>query len=314
MSPVLRFVGRRVLLMVPVLIGITLIVFVLMNVVPGDPLFALIDERAAGLDPEVAEVLRRQWGLDQPLPMQYLRFLVNALQGDLGRSFVSRQLVTEAIFERLGATFRLGAGGLAVALLLGLPAGILAATRRGTWMDTASMVLAMAGVSMPVFWLGLLLMYALAAQWQWLPPSGYGGGQLRYLVLPSLTLGLPVAAVIARIARSAMLEVLRQDFVVTARAKGLGEQIVVLRHALRNALIPIITIVGVQAGNLLSGAVVTETVFNWPGIGRLFIDSIGRRDMPLVQGAVIFIAVLFALVNLAVDVLYAFVDPRIRYE
>lgn len=314
MSPVLRFVGRRVLLMVPVLIGITLIVFVLMNVVPGDPLFALIDERAAGLDPEVAEVLRRQWGLDQPLPTQYLRFLVNALQGDLGRSFVSRQLVTEAIFERLGATFRLGAGGLAVALLLGLPAGILAATRRGTWMDTASMVLAMAGVSMPVFWLGLLLMYALAVQWQWLPPSGYGGGQLRYLVLPSLTLGLPVAAVIARIARSAMLEVLRQDFVVTARAKGLGEQIVVLRHALRSALIPIITIVGVQAGNLLSGAVVTETVFNWPGIGRLFIDSIGRRDMPLVQGAVIFIAVLFALVNLAVDVLYAFVDPRIRYE
>lgn len=314
MSPVVRYAARRLLLMVPVLIGITLIVFILMNVVPGDPLFALIDERAAGLDPAVEELLRRQWGLDQPLPAQYVRFLMNAVQGDLGRSFVSRQLVTEAILERLGATFRLGLGGLTVAVALGLPAGVLAAYRRGTWVDTASMVVAMAGVSMPVFWLGLLMMYGLGVKLQWLPPSGYGGGQFRYLILPSLTLGLPVAAVIARIARSAMLEVLRQDYVTTARAKGLGERVVVLRHALRNALIPIITIVGVQAGNLLSGAVVTETVFNWPGIGRLFIDSIGRRDMPLVQGSVIFIAGLFALVNLAVDVLYAFADPRIRYE
>lgn len=313
MNPVLRFIGRRLLMMVPVLIGISLIVFVLMNVVPGDPLYALIDERSAGLDPAVADVLRRQWGLDQPLPTQYVRFLGNALKGDLGRSFVSRQLVTEAIVERLGATFRLGLGGLVVAVGLGLPAGVLAATKRGTVVDTVSMVIAMAGVSMPVFWLGLLLMYGLAVKWQWLPPSGYGAGQFRYLLLPSLTLGLPVAAVIARISRSAMLEVLRQDYVVTARSKGLAERFVILRHALRNALIPIITIVGVQAGNLLSGAVVTETVFNWPGIGRLFIDSISRRDMPLVQGSVIFIAVLFALVNLAVDVMYAFVDPRIRY-
>ncbi|MFO7265783.1 MAG: ABC transporter permease [Limnochordales bacterium] len=314
MGSVARFVARRVLLMVPVLVGITLVIFVLMNVVPGDPLYALIDERAAGLDPAVAEQLRRQWGLDQPLPIQYVRFLLNAVQGDLGRSFISRRPVTEAVAERLGATFKLGLGALAVALALGLPAGIVAAVRRGTWVDTASMMAATAGVSLPVFWLGMLLMYWLAVRWQWLPPSGYGGGELRYLVLPSLTLGLPVAAVIARVTRSAMLEVLRQDYVTTARAKGLGEGRVVLRHALANALIPIVTIVGVQAGNLLTGAVVTETVFNWPGLGRLLIDSIGRRDMPLVQGAVLVIAVLFALVNLVVDILYAFIDPRIRYQ
>lgn len=313
MHPIWRFIGRRLLFMAPVLVGISLIVFVLMNVVPGDPLYSLIDERSAGLDPAVADLLRKQWGLDQPLHIQYVRFLTNAVQGDLGRSFVSRQLVTEAVSERLGATFKLGLGGLAVAVLLGMPAGLVAATRRGSAADAVSMMAAMAGVSMPVFWLGLLLMYALGVKWQVLPPSGYGAGQLRYLVLPSLTLGLPVAAVIARISRSAMLEVLGQDYVVTARSKGLGERVVILRHALRNALIPIITIVGVQAGHLLSGAVVTETVFNWPGIGRLFIDSIGRRDMPLVQGSVLFIAGLFALVNLLVDVFYAFVDPRIRY-
>lgn len=313
MNPILRYIGRRLLFMAPVLIGISLIVFVLMNVVPGDPLYSLIDERSAGLDPAVAELLRKQWGLDEPLHIQYVRFLTNAFQGDLGRSFVSRQLVTEAVAERLGATFKLGLGGLIVAIGLGLPAGMIAATRRGSGADTVSMIVAMAGVSMPVFWLGLLLMYVLAVKWTVLPPSGYGGGQFRYLLLPSLTLGLPVAAVIARISRSAMLEVLGQDYVTTARAKGLGERTVILRHALRNALIPIITIVGVQAGSLLSGAVVTETVFNWPGVGRLFIDSIGRRDMPLVQGSVIFIAALFALVNLVVDVMYAFVDPRIRY-
>lgn len=314
MGSLLRYVGRRMVLLVPVLVGISLVVFVLMNVVPGDPLFSLIDERAAGLDPAVAEMIRRQWGLDQPLHVQYVRFLANAVRGDLGRSFVSRQQVTEAVVERVGATFRLGLAALAVAVAVGLPAGIVAATRRGTAADALSMVTAMAGVSMPVFWLGLLLMYLLAVRWRVLPPSGYGGGQWRYLVLPALTLGLPVAAVVARIARSAMLEVLRREYVVTARAKGLSERVVLLRHALRNALIPIVTIVGVQAGNLLSGAVVTETVFNWPGVGRLLIDSIAKRDMPVVQGAVLFIAGLFAVVNLAVDITYAAIDPRIRYE
>ncbi|MBE3599709.1 MAG: ABC transporter permease [Limnochordaceae bacterium] len=309
-----RYLARRLLLLVPVILGITLVVFVLMNVVPGDPLYSLIDERSAGLDPAVAEAIRRQWGLDRPLYVQYVRFLANAIQGDLGRSFVSRQRVTEAVVERLGATLRLGLAALVVAVGVGLPAGIVAATRRGSAVDAASMVGAMAGVSMPVFWLGLLLMYLLAVSHRWLPPSGYGGGALRYLVLPALTLGLPVAAVVARIARSAMLEVLRREYVVTARAKGLPEGAVLVRHGLRNALIPIVTIVGVQAGGLLSGAVVTETIFNWPGVGRLLIDAIGRRDMPVVQGAVIFIAVLFALVNLIVDVTYAFIDPRVRYE
>ncbi len=311
MGSLARYVGRRLLLLVPVMLGISLVVFVLMNVVPGDPIFSLVDERAAGLDPAVVANIRRQWGLDRPLHVQYVRFMANALRGDLGRSFVSRQQVTEAVAERLGATLRLGVAALAVAVAVGLPAGIVAATRRGTAADALSMVAAMAGVSMPVLWLGLLLMYLLAVRWRVLPPSGYGGGQLRYLVLPALTLGLPVAAVIAR---SAMLEVLRREYVVTARAKGLPERAVLLRHALRNALIPIVTIVGVQAGNLLTGAVVTETVFNWPGVGRLLVDSIAERDMPVVQGAVLFIAGLFAAVNLVVDVAYAATDPRIRHE
>ncbi|MBT9260306.1 MAG: ABC transporter permease [Clostridiales bacterium] len=285
-----------------------------MNVAPGDPLWALIDQKSATLDEETARSIRQQWGLDQPLPIQYLRFLGNALKGDLGRSFVSRQKVTEAVLERAPATFKLGLAALFIALVLGLAAGMTAAVYRGSFWDFFSMVVALTGVSIPVFWLGLLLMYLLAVRWHLLPPSGYGDGRLSFLILPALTLGLIVAAFIARITRSTLLEVLSADYIRTARAKGLAERWVLYRHAFRNALLPIITIVGIQAGELLSGAVITETVFNWPGVGRLLVDSINKRDLPVVQGAVIFIALLFALINLVVDLLYAWADPRIRYE
>ena len=305
---------RRLTQLVLVLVGITLVVFVLMNVVPGNPLAALIDERAAALDPEAAAMIRRQWGLDQPLHIQYFRFIANAVRGDLGRSFVTRQLVVEAILERLPATLRLGLAALLVASTVGILAGIVAAVHRGSVFDALSMVVALGGVSMPVFWLGLLLMYLLAVKLHLLPPSGYGNGDLRYLVMPAITLGLAMTAVIARVTRSAMLGVIRAEYITTARAKGLSERVVIYRHAVRNALIPVITVVGVQAGNLLSGAVITETVFNWPGVGRLLIDSIAKRDLPVVQGAVIFIAIMFALINLAVDIMYAVVDPRIRYQ
>lgn len=309
-----HYVARRLAQLLLVLVGITLVVFILMNVVPGDPLSALIDERAAALDPEAAAMIRRQWGLDQPLYIQYFRFIANAVRGDLGRSFVTRQLVAEAILERFPATLRLGLAALVVASTVGILAGIVAAVHRGSIFDSLSMLVALGGVSMPVFWLGLLLMYLLAVKLHLLPPSGYGNGDPRYLIMPAITLGMAMAAVIARVTRSAMLGVIRAEYITTARAKGLSERVVIYRHAVRNALIPVITIVGVQAGNLLSGAVITETVFNWPGVGRLLIDSIAKRDLPVVQGAVIFIAILFALINLAVDIMYAVVDPRIRYQ
>lgn len=310
----LSYLLRRLLQLVPVMLGITLVTFLLMNVVAGDPVMNLIDERQAGLDPAMVENIRKQWGLDQPLPVQYAKFLWNAVQGDLGRSFASRQLVTEAILERLPATIKLGAVALAYATVLGIAAGTIAAARRNSWFDTSSMVVALTGVSMPVFWLALLLMYLFAVKWKLLPASGYGEGQWKYLILPAFTLGSATTAVIARITRSAMLNVIRAEYITTARSKGLSERVVIFRHALRNALIPVITVVGIQMGNVLSGAVITESVFNWPGIGRLLIDSINKRDLPMVQGAVIFVAFLFAVVNLLVDVAYALVDPRIRYQ
>lgn len=308
------FIIKRFLQMIPVLIGITLVTFLLMNVVGGDPVMQLIDERSAGMSEEAIANIRKQWGLDQPLPVQYLRFVTNAVQGDLGRSFVSREEVAPAIMERLPATMKLGLASLLFAVIVGVGVGTFAAAKRGSWFDTTSMVVALAGVSVPVFWLGLLLMYVFAVNWKVLPASGYGDGQIKYLIMPAFALGSGITAVIARITRSAMLNVIRAEYVTTARSKGLSESMVVVKHALRNALIPVITIVGVQMGNVLSGAVITETIFNWPGVGRLLVDSINKRDLPMVQGTMVFMAILFALVNLLVDMAYASVDPRVRYQ
>ena len=309
----LPFIFRRLLLALPVLIGVTLVTFILMYVVPGDPVAALVDEKMASTDPTAARLFREKWGLDDPVPLQYLKFVWNAAQGDLGLSYRSEQPVLESILERLPATAKLAAASLGVAILIGIPLGIFAALRQNTLLDSAAISLATFGVSIPNFWLGLLLIYVMAVQWRWLPPSGYGPA-VPYLIMPAITLGTGLSAVIARLTRSSMLEVIRQDYVRTARAKGLAERRVILIHALRNAAIPIVTIVGVQISGLLSGAVITERVFSWPGVGRLLVDSIGARDLPIVQGCVLFIATIFIALNLIVDLSYAWLDPRIRYE
>jgi peptide/nickel transport system permease protein len=307
------YILRRLASVIPILLGISLVVFVVMNVMPGDPLAILVDPKLGNLDPQVVELMRAKWGLDRPLHIQYLTFLKNALRGDLGYSWRFNQDVTKVVLERMPATAELAFAAWVVASLVGSVAGIAAAVRHQTLFDSGSMVLALIGVSMPVFWLGLMLMYVFAVVLRVLPPSGYEGGDLRYLAMPALTLGLASAAVIARITRSAMLNVIRSEYIMTARSKGLSERVVIYRHALRNAMIPVTTIMGIQIGSLLSGAVVTETVFSWPGLGRLAIDSIMFRDIPVVQGCVILFAVIFILCNLVVDVLYAYLDPRIRY-
>jgi peptide/nickel transport system permease protein len=307
------FILRRLLLAIPVFIGVTLVTFILMYVVPGDPVTALVDEKMASTDPAAARLFREKWGLDDPVPVQYLKFLANAARGDLGLSYRSEQPVLASILERFPATATLAAASLGIAIFLGIPLGILAAVRQNTVLDSASIMLATFGVSVPNFWLGLLLIYIIAVQLRWLPPSGYGPA-FPYLIMPAITLGTGLSAVIARLTRSSMLEVIRQDYVRTARAKGLAERRVIAGHVLRNAAIPIVTIVGVQISGLLSGAVITERVFSWPGVGRLLLDSIGARDLPVVQGCVLFIATIFIGLNLLVDLSYAWLDPRIRYE
>ena len=307
----LRYIARRALALVPILFGVTVVTFVLLRVVPGDPIQALIDERGAGIDQATIDSIRAQFGLDKSLPVQYGKFVFDAVQGDLGRSFSSRQPVSSEILGRLPATSRLAVAAMAFAVVVGMPLGMLAAVRRTTWVDSASMVVALSGISIPGFWLALLLMYVLSVQLGLLPPSGYG--DWRNMVMPAVALGAAPAAVIARITRSAMLEVIGSDYVTTARAKGLAERVVIWRHTLRNALVPVITILGLQIGSLLSGAVVIEIVFNRPGVGRLLIDSIFRRDFPIVQGGVILVAGIFAVVNLATDLVYAAIDPRIRH-
>lgn len=306
------FVIRRLLLAAPVFVGVTMVTFVLMHIVPGDPVALLMEEKLAAVDPAAAQRFRARWGLDQPVAVQYLKFLANAARGDLGISYRTDQDVLPAVLERVPATAALAGAALGVAIVIGIPLGLLAALRQNSVVDSASIVLATAGVSIPNFWLGILLIYAFAVRLRWLPPSGYGPA-IPYLLMPALTLGLGLAAVVARLTRSSMLEVIRQDYIRTGRAKGVPERRLILAHALRNAAIPIVTVVGVQLSGLLSGAVITERVFSWPGAGRLLVDSIGVRDLPMVQGCVLFIAGVFILLNLLVDLSYAWLDPRIRY-
>lgn len=308
-----KFIARRLLSAVPVFIGVTLVTFVLMQIVPGDPVALLMEEKAATIDPAAARIIRAKWGLDDPAPVRYLKFLRNALRGDLGISYRTDRDVLVSILERVPATAKLAGAALLIALVIGVAMGVVAALRQNSLLDTASIMLATMGVSIPNFWLGLLLIYLLAVNLRWLPPSGYGPAY-PYLLLPAITLGTGLSAVIARLTRSSMLEVIRQDYVRTARAKGLAERRVVIGHALRNAAIPIVTVVGVQLSGLLSGAVITERVFSWPGVGRLLVDSIFVRDLPMAQGCVLFIATVFIGLNLVVDLSYAWLDPRIKYE
>jgi peptide/nickel transport system permease protein len=305
----IRFLLRRLVLTIPVLLGVATLVFALIHIVPGDPVQSMLGESAAPAD--VAE-LRGRLGLDRPLPEQYLAFLGGALTGDLGRSLRTNQPVTAAIAERVPATFELALAAMAVALVFAMPLGILAAVRAGSAIDVGATTLALIGISIPNLWLGPLLAIVFAVGLGWLPVSGRG--TLAHLVLPSITLAAPLAAVLARMTRASVLDELRELYVLAARARGVSKARAVLRHAVRNSLIPIVTVVGLQFGAVLTGAVITETIFAWPGVGRLLIQSITFRDYPLVQGCILMIAVTYVAMNLVTDVVYGLLDPRIRYE
>ncbi len=311
---------KRLLMVFPTVFGAVTLVFFAIHLAPGDPIALYIPpDFPVDASPERIAELRARVGLDRPLHVQYVSFIAGIFQGDLGTSLHHRNPVAEGLLERLPATLELGVLSLAIAVVLGVTVGIVSAIRRGTWLDNVAMTLALFGVSIPNFWLGMLLMQLVGLHWPILPPSGFGGSiftaeGLRFALLPAITIGISGAGGLARYTRSSMLDVLNEDYVRTARSKGLSERIVVYKHALRNALIPIITLLGLSFGSMLSGAVIVETVFGWPGLGRYLVTGISNRDFPVVQGAVLIIAVGFVLANLLTDLVYGFVDPRIRYE
>jgi ABC-type dipeptide/oligopeptide/nickel transport system permease component len=305
----LRYLLRRLLLTIPVLIGVATLVFALIHFIPGDPAQAILGEAAS---PEDIAQLRERLGLDKPLLVQYSSFLRGLLRGDLGVSLRNDQPVTQQILERMPATAELAFAAMFVAVAIALPLGIVAAVWRGTAVDFSAMTLSLVGISVPNFWLGPLLAIVFAVELGWLPVGGRG--TLAHLVLPAITLGAALAAILARMTRASLLEELREPYVLAARAKGVSRARAVLRHAFRNSLIPIVTILGLQFGVVLTGAVITETIFAWPGIGRLLIQSISFRDYPTVQGCVLLIAVTYVGVNLITDLTYGFLDPRIRVD
>jgi len=324
----LTYIGRRLLQFIPVLLGITILVFLLLHMIPGDPATVLLGQDAP---PDEVERIRNILGLNEPLYVQFFVYLKQLLQGDLGRSIFQDQSVYSLIMKHLPATIELAVFALVIALIISIPLGILSAVKQSSWIDYVSMFFAQLGVSMPVFWMGTLLIIGFSVNLNWLPSFGRGEPlteafstlvrtgnlydivqSLRSLLLPAFTLGIMSAALITRMVRSTMLEVLKEDYVRTAEAKGVGTLSVIFKHSFRNALIPIVTIIGLQFGNLLGGAIVTETVFAWPGIGRLVISAISQRDFPLVQGCVLVIALMFALTNLVIDILYTKINPKIQ--
>ena len=306
----LRFIAKRLLASIPVLWGVTTLVFLAIHILPGDPAELMLAE--SGGSAESIAYLRDQLGLDDPLYVQYGRFLFNTLRGDLGRSLFTNRPVLQTILEQLPSTIELALAAMLVAIALGTGLGILAALNHNSWLDNACMAIAVVGVSVPIFWSGLLLILLFSSTLRWLPATGQGG--LRHLLLPAVVLGFASSGTIARLVRSSLLEVLYKEYITTAKAKGLSEHLILTRHALKNALIPVITVVGLQFGFLLGGAVVTETVFSRQGIGRLIVDAILWKDFPLIQGGVLLAAVTYTLVNLLVDISYAFADPRIRHD
>jgi peptide/nickel transport system permease protein len=358
-----RYIVRRLLLLIPVLLGISIVTFAMLRLIPGDPALIMMGEHAT---PDMVAEFRESMGLNEPIYVQYLRYMRDLVRLDLGRSIVTNRLVTEEIAQRFPATFELTLGAMSFATLFGVLAGIIAAYRHNTALDVGVMFVALVGVSMPIFWLGLMLAYLFGFKLHWLPPSGrltvgielvplmkawgltdsltgegwhHGLGSIldffsgfyvldalltgnwtavwdviKHLILPSVALGSIPMAIIARMTRSSLLDVLGEDYIRTARAKGLRERGVLFAHALRNALMPIVTVIGLQIGFLLGGAILTETIFSWPGLGRLVVNRILARDYPAVQGSVIVIACTFVVINLIVDISYAYLDPRIRYE
>ncbi|MCL0058534.1 ABC transporter permease [Dehalococcoidia bacterium] len=309
----LTYVIRRMGLMVFILLGVSVITFSMMHFVPGDPAEMIAMERyGEEITAETIEFVRAELGLDQPVYIQYFRWLTNVLRGDLGYSFRTDRPVLDEILTRLPATVQLALAGMLVALVIAIPVGVISATRQYSAVDNLSMFGALLGVSIPNFWLGLLLILFFSLYLGWLPVFGRGG--IEHLILPALTLGTGMAAITTRLIRSSMLEVLGQDYIRAARAKGLKERVVIYKHALKNAMIPVVTIVGLQFASLLEGAVIAEVIFAWPGIGRLLVDSIFARDFVLIQGCILFIAATFVLVNLLVDIFYTYLDPKIHYE
>lgn len=309
MTTVVGYTIRRLLWFVPILLGVATVTFLLMFVLPGDPVLSMVGER---YDEETTERLREEMNLNDPLALRYVKYLGGLMRLDLGRSYTTGEPVWNSIRKRFPYTLRLAVAAMAIAIVIGVGAGVLAAWKWRTPLDYLAMGATVVGISMPVFWLGVLLIYLFAVKLGALPASGYGGGRLVYLILPAFTLAQASAAYVARITRSSLLEESGEMYVRAARAKGVPERWVLLRHTLRNALLPVVTVVGADFGSYLSGAVLTESIFAWPGLGRFTLDAILKRDLPAIQGAVLFMAVLFMTVNLAVDLLYARIDPRIQ--
>ena len=306
----LKFIGKRLLMMLPVLIGVSLAIFSLMYFAPGNPADIILGDLATQAD---KEMFRKEHGLDDPFVVQYLQDLKGIVtQGDLGTSYVTKQPVTIEILQRFPTTCKLAGLSIVIAVIIGVSAGIVSATRQYSMVDNICRIVSMAGVSMPNFWLGMMLILLFSVVLKWLPPSGFSTP--RHWILPAVTIGAASAANIMRMTRSSMLEVIRQDYIRTARAKGESERVVIWNHALKNALIPIITVIGLSFGRLLGGAVLTESIFSIAGLGKLMVDAIKVKNIPMIQGGVLFIAFVMVILNLVVDVLYAYADPRIRSQ
>jgi peptide/nickel transport system permease protein len=304
-----KYIGKRIIYLIPVVVGVTFIVFLIMNMAPGDPAKSILGEQAP---PEAIEELREELGLNDNVLIQYKNYFLGLLRGDMGISYKTKVGVAEEIGARLPTTAKLAFIAIAIAITLSIPLGIIAAVKQNTWIDSLTMFVALLGVSIPVFWLGLMLLLFFSLKLGWFPVSG--AENWKSFVLPGIALGFLSMASIARVTRSSMLEVIRQDYIRTARSKGVPYNTIIRKHALKNALIPTITVAGLQIGSLLGGSVLTETVFGLPGIGRLMIQSIQGRDIPMVLGCIIVFTVAFSIVNLIVDIIYAFVDPRIKSQ
>lgn len=308
-----KYIAKRILLMIPVLLGVIFVVFFIMSLSPVNPAELILGD---GATPESIAQMEEELGLNDPLLVRYANYVFDLLHGDLGLAYKNRLSVSDQVMERLPNTLILSVTSMVVALILGIPLGILSAKHQNKFIDNFTMVTALVGISMPLFWLGLLLVLLFSVHLGWLPSSGLNtdsfGDLVKSLILPTITLTTLPTAMITRMTRSSVLEIIRQDYIDTARSKGVKESVITVQHMLRNALIPIITIAGLQFGSLLSGAILTETVFSWPGIGRLTVEAIKMNDTQLVLGCVVFISIMFSLINLLVDILYAFVDPRIK--
>jgi ABC-type dipeptide/oligopeptide/nickel transport system permease component len=302
---------KRIFLVIPTLLGITFITFLLLKALPGDPAQGMAGQR---VDPEVLKRIQRDIGTDQPVFLQYAGYLKLILRGELGRSYYTNRKVVKDISEKLPNTIKLASGAMIFSISLGLFLGIVMAVKQGSIIDRAGLIFSTTGISIPVFWLGLILIYIFSFMFQLLPPSGIGDGNLLFLILPACTLGLNSSAYLARITRASMIESLSRPYITTAKAKGLKKSAIILKHALKNSLIPVITLIGLDFGSYLNGSILTETIFAWDGIGRYAVDGIFRRDYPVILGCVLIGAALFVIVNLAVDLLYGFFEPRIRYR